>query len=216
MKTVYFVRHGESENNAAERYNSFDTPLSPKGVGQAHVIAERCAKLPIELIYASTMPRSRQTAEIIAKKIPVAIEESGHFRERITASRILGRDRNDPEVRTIVEENWKHFQDPKWRFEDGENFQDLKTRALAGLELLASRPEEHILVVSHGFFMFVIAAAVIFGNDLSSEECAHIIGGLGDLENTAMAVVKKHKEVRRFSGDSEWILHVWNDHAHLG
>jgi len=216
MKTVYFVRHGESENNAARRYNSFDTPLSSKGIEQAHTIAERCAKLPIELIYASTMPRSRQTAEIIARKVPVALEESGHFKERITASRILGKDRHDPEVKAIVEQNWEHFHDPKWRFEDGENFQDLKDRALAGLELLASRPEQHILVVSHGFFTLIIAATVIFGNDLSSQECAHIIGGLDDLENTAISIIKQHTKVRRFSGRSQWLLRVWNDHAHLG
>jgi broad specificity phosphatase PhoE len=215
MKTIYFVRHGQSENNAAKRYNKFDTPLSEKGKLQAQAIAERCTKLPVDLIYASTMPRSRQTAEIIAQKISAPIEESGLFRERITASRILGRSRDEPEVREIARTNWEHFHDPEWRFEDGENFQDLKDRALAGLALLASRPEENILVVSHGFFMFVMAAAVMFGQDLTSRECLHIIESLGDLENTAISVVQQ-KDDRKSATRSQWLLRVWNDHAHLG
>ncbi len=215
MKTVYFVRHGESENNAIKHYNTSDTPLSLIGERQAEMVAERCTKLPVELIVASDMLRAQQTAKIISGRIHINVETCPHFRERITATSILGKSRKDPHVMAAVALSEENFHTVGWRYEDGENFEDLKSRALNGLRYLEERPEKEIVVVSHGFFMFVMAAAVMFGSELSSHECLHIINGLGRLENTSLTVAKRDEE-KRNNKRSEWRLVVWNDHAHLG
>ncbi len=215
MKTIYLVRHGESEGNALGQYNPIDTRLSKRGEVQAAEIAKRCVHLPIKIIVSSTMPRALQTAEVIATYIDKRIETSASFRERISATKILGKKRNDPEAVAVIQASRENFHVPGWRYEDGENFEDLKQRALEGLGYLSKRPEDNILVVSHGFFMYIIAAAVIFGADLTAQECLHIIEGFGELENTALTVVK-YRDEDRPKGRSPWQLRVWNDHAHLG
>ncbi|QQG37677.1 MAG: histidine phosphatase family protein [Candidatus Kaiserbacteria bacterium] len=215
MKTVYFVRHGESVNNATHKYNDIDTPLSKAGEAQALEIAKRCQQLPIDVVVASDMERARQTAGHIVAGTNLKTEFSALFRERITATVILGRDHDDPEVRKIVMESWDRFDEPGWRFPGGENFEDLKMRALAALDFLAERTESNILVVSHGFFMYVVAAAILFGKEMTSHECRHVINGFGQLENTALSVATRGGEVNK-TARSEWVLEVWNDHAHLG
>lgn len=215
MKTIYFVRHGESENNATHKYNSIDTPLSKRGEQQAEIIAERCSKLSAEIIIASDMLRAQQTAKTIASRTGLSIETNKCFRERVSATSILGKSRDDVEAAAAMKMIEENFHVPEWRYEDGENFEGLKQRALEGLDHVAQRPESNIIVVSHGYFMYVVVAAVMFGRDLTSHECKHVIESLGELENTALTVVK-HRRTSTSESRSPWRLIVWNDHAHLG
>ncbi len=84
-KTVYLLRHGQyyqikrplSERNApavdplddaAEVQR--DGGLTPAGVQQAELTAQRLQDLPIDCIYASTLPGAMQTAAIIAQAQP--------------------------------------------------------------------------------------------------------------------------------------------------
>ena len=218
MKTVYFVRHGETDNNAAKRYNSPDTPLSEMGKKQAIEIGERCAKLPIELIVASTYERAQQTAEVVGKKMGKHIESSELFVELSFSSRLNGMSVDHPDATVVVDEYFKNFSDPDFRYEDGENFNDLKERAQAGLEYLEKKSENNILVVSHAGFMWIIVAAAVFGSELSAEECRGVIGGFDLMENTGLTVIRhaalSHKAVG--GPTSHWQLWIWNDHAHLG
>lgn len=215
MKTIYFVRHGESENNAVRRFNAIDTPLSEIGKKQAETIANRLTKLPVKIIVSSDMLRAQQTSQIISSRIGIAFETSALFRERISATSILGKRRDDPAVAEAMKKIHEHFHVADWRYEDGENFEDLKSRALQGLEYLETKSEDAIAVVSHGIFMYFIAAAVMFGSSLTSRECLHIMESLGELENTALTVVK-HRSSKGARSQSLWRLMVWNDHAHLG
>ena len=219
MKTIYLVRHGESENNAAGTYNTPDAKLSARGRQQAEEIAARCAKLQIDAVIASPMVRAKDTAAIVAARIGKPVETSDLFMERRMASSLQGRSRKDPEVIKIMKELNAHLADTEYKYEDGESFQELTGRAVACLDLLAKRPEENLLVVTHGFFMHIIAAAVIFGKDITGTECSHILRGLQVMRNTGLTVLSYEEGDIRNSIDgfgSPWQLRVWNDHAHLG
>ncbi len=219
MKTFYLVRHGESENNAAGKYNTPDAPLSLRGKEQAEEIAARCTKLSIDAVMASPMVRAKDTAAIVAARIGKSIETSDLFMERRMASSLQGRSRKDPEVIKVMKEMNAHLSDPEYKYEDGESFKELMARAVACLDLLAKRPEENLLVVTHGFFMHIIAAAVIFGKDITGIECSHILRGLQVMRNTGLTVLSYEEADIRNSIDgfgSPWQLRVWNDHAHLG
>src|SRR3989338_6402900 len=98
MKTIYFVRHGESVHNAAKRFNELGTPLSERGIQQAGEIAERASKLPIDLVVASTLKRAQQTAGIVAKRLGVNMESSKFFVEGVQATRLLGKEVSGPEI----------------------------------------------------------------------------------------------------------------------
>ncbi len=219
MKTIYLVRHGQSENNAAGTYNTPDAPLSELGKRQAEEIATRCAKLQVDAIIASPMTRARDTAEIVGARTGKTVETSELFMERRMATSLQGKSRKDPKVIEIMKEMNAHLADPEYRYEDGESFHDLIARALACLDYLEKRPEESLVVVTHGFFMHIIAAAVIFGKELTGDECSHILRGLQVMRNTGLTVLSYEEADARNSIDgfgSPWQLRVWNDHAHLG
>ncbi len=218
MKTIYFVRHGETANNAAKRLNAPNTPLSEKGMRQAEDIAERCKRIPIEVVVTSTMTRAKQTGAVVSGGIGAHMESSELFVEGSYSSRLVDKAFSDPEVRSAFDAYHRNFEDPAYRFEDGENFADLKKRALAALKFLEGRSEENILVVSHAFFMWIIAAAAVFGSDLTAEECKGVLRGFDLMENTALTVLTFDAPPRKAVGEpvSKWQLKVWNDHAHLG
>ncbi len=164
------------------------------------------------------MTRAKQTAEIISQKIGKDVIESPFFAEGLYSTRLLGMPVKDPEAIAFVKTYFEHFSESDLRLEDGENFADLKKRVLAGLDLLSKRPEEHIAVVSHAFFLWIIAAAGIFGEGMTAKECKGIIQGFDLMRNTGLTVLTHGAPVRKATGEpvSPWQLVVWNDHAHLG
>ncbi len=75
--TIYFVRHGESEANAARRFaGRSDSPLTERGRRQAEAIADELAKIHIDRIVSSPLARCRDTAIAIARRhqLPVDLE----------------------------------------------------------------------------------------------------------------------------------------------
>ncbi|KKW24877.1 MAG: Phosphoglycerate mutase [Candidatus Kaiserbacteria bacterium GW2011_GWB1_52_6] len=207
MKTIYFVRHGESDANVGERFSDDETvSLTQRGRSQAEALAKRCAKLPIDAIISSTMPRASETAAIISEAIGMPFELSAEFTERPLPISMHGRLRTDEAARRILE-GWG-----KKTTEEGDEFERLKDRAGRALTLLADRPESHILVVSHGFFMRMVLARVIFGEEFTSDELGHILRAIPSTEKSHISVFRYHEDGR----EDPWKLWVWNDHAHLG
>lgn len=72
--SLYLIRHGETELNAARVMQPADTPLSARGLQQADAIAERVAQLGVAAIVASPLARAWATADAIsaAATLPVA------------------------------------------------------------------------------------------------------------------------------------------------
>lgn len=210
MKTIYFVRHGETDGNVGLHRQTPDTPLNEKGRSQAAFVAKRCAKLPIDMVVSSTMLRTRQTADYILGESPKPIEYSDLFIERLRPSQTWGKLHGDPkcmEIDKIIHDN---FETPGFRHSDEETFDDIKNRALSALKFLAERPEQNILVVTHGFFMRIIMAVVIHGKSLTAKECSRFIRTF-HMENTGLSILGYDE-----SKENPWWLWVWNDHAHLG
>ena len=69
MTTVYFIRHGTTENNIAGRFQGrSDIPLGEKGRKQAACLGERFAHIPLDAVYTSPLRRAYQTAEGVDRK----------------------------------------------------------------------------------------------------------------------------------------------------
>jgi broad specificity phosphatase PhoE len=71
MKTIYFVRHGESETNISNVMSRIDEEvhLTPSGVRQAKRAGRDLKSKNIQLIVSSPLHRTVQTATYIAKEI---------------------------------------------------------------------------------------------------------------------------------------------------
>lgn len=71
MTHLYLIRHGEAVSNVQPIMGGMrgDTGLSPLGIQQAEALRDRLAatrEIAADVLIASTLPRARQTAEIIA------------------------------------------------------------------------------------------------------------------------------------------------------
>src|SRR3989338_3304650 len=81
MKTVYLVRHGESSTNVGGPILGAETPLTNNGRAQAVTVAERCTRIPIDVIISSTHVRARETAEAVSAKVSKPIRSEEHTSE---------------------------------------------------------------------------------------------------------------------------------------
>lgn len=211
-KTVYFVRHGQSADNASPVFQSPDSPLTDKGRAQAAQVAERVAHLSFETLISSPFQRAKETAVVITQVTDMQPVYSDLFVERMKPMRINGKSHADEDASAV----WRAWEDslytPGMRVEDGENFDDLMARADAALDFLKDRPEESLLVVTHGYFLRTIVARVLFG-DLLTGESFKRFQKRASMENTGLTVLRyQHKSEE----DTLWRLWIYNDHAHLG
>src|SRR2546423_11974175 len=67
--TFYFVRHGESEGNAARVFTGHtDSPLTARGRQQAAAVADELARVTFDRIVSSDLSRTRDTADVNAQR----------------------------------------------------------------------------------------------------------------------------------------------------
>lgn len=212
MKTVYFVRHGQSEANVAPEFQGPDSPLSARGIEQAHAVAERASRIEFDTLISSPFARALATAEAIAQVTGKEPEFSALFVERIKPTSINGKPYTDEKAAKLWREWETSLHTPGVRIEDGENFEDLVARADAALAYLDGRQEERLLVVTHGYFLRTIIARVLLKDSLNAA-AFHSIQRSAHVENTGITVIRRESW---FESEDEWKLNTYNDHAHLG
>jgi broad specificity phosphatase PhoE len=210
-KVVYFVRHGQSEDNIAPVFQSPDSPLSAVGRNQAARIAARVAKLSFDVLLASPYRRAHETAEVIRTVTGKTPELCALFTERVKPTSVNGKPFTDEKADKVWRAWTQSLYTPGMRVEDGENYEDLIRRADAALALLQDRAEPSLVVVTHGYFLRTIVARVILGDALSGEAFQHF-HKVAAIENTGLTVLRYHAG---FEEDPCWRLWIYNDHAHL-
>lgn len=211
MKTIYLVRHGESEGNIGKVLQGADAVLTEKGREQARVVAIRCASLPVDTLISSTMVRAQETAQSISEATGLKAELSDLFVERGRPSSIVGKSPLDPgALLTDAAWNLSTFDEgPK--VEDGECFLELKERAERALQFLTQHTSDSILVVSHGVFIRQLFASIIFGAEQTGENFKRLYFAVGT-DNTGISVITIDPKAER----PQWIIQVLNDRSHLG
>lgn len=143
--TFYFVRHGESEGNAARVFTGQrDSPLTARGREQAEVVAEALAKVKFDRIVSSDLSRTRDTAEAIAKRHGIPVEIIPELREINVGNRT-----GTPfdEARGLP--NWSDDGFVAWP--GGETLDQVLARTLGAIGRLTRESRgKTILVVGHG------------------------------------------------------------------
>ncbi|TSC71405.1 MAG: putative phosphoglycerate mutase [Parcubacteria group bacterium Gr01-1014_70] len=208
-KTIYFVRHAESEANVADdRFQDSTSQLSAEGLRQAEVLAERVSNISVDMIISSTMKRARQTSEIVAKKIAKPVVYTDLLHEARLPSVYYGKRRDDPEILKLQGLYMQNRFDKRWRLADEENFEDRKARAKKILAYLLGFKEEKILVVTHGTILRITIAFMMFDDDLTPIEYHKVVPFL-HMTNTGITVCTHNKK-------EGWRMLTWNDRAHFG
>jgi broad specificity phosphatase PhoE len=145
---VYFIRHGQTNGNIAQRYQHPDTPLNEQGTAQARAIASTVAALEPTHIITSTYLRALETTRIISADCAAVPETHGDFEElRRPLTMVGGRYVGFMTLVYIV----------RWFFglptNQGETYQDFLERVLRARAYLESLPKDsRVVVVSHSVF----------------------------------------------------------------
>jgi broad specificity phosphatase PhoE len=200
---IYLVRHGESLGNAAAIHQFAEMPLSPVGRRQAAVLADTLASVEIDHILASPMPRARQTAKIIARKLGRHTDYSDLLVAIRRPSEFFGRKTDDPEVLKIKDIISQHYHEENYRYSDEETFSELKKRGMAVLELVSSLGKENVLVVAHGAITRMIVSLILLGEDLLPSHFLRLSDVL--LTHNAGITVCERSDLKN------WRLVTWNN-----
>jgi probable phosphoglycerate mutase len=206
---LYLIRHGEAYSNVEAMLGGVlgDRGLTERGIAQAEALARRLAtgEIAADVLYASTLPRARMTAELVAAALELPINWDDNLHElrpgeadgmsvEQARARFDGFDRFLRETFTPIApggESWGSFQ----------------MRVSAALERLIMRhPDQTIVIVAHGgvievSFMYLLELAP----QMRSRASFHVA-------NTA---ITHWRHVTTNSGRTEWHLAGHNDQRHL-
>jgi|AntRauTorckE6833_2_1112554.scaffolds.fasta_scaffold00972_13 broad specificity phosphatase PhoE len=205
MKTIYFIRHGESRGYTDKFEQAPETPLSEDGLKQSSQIAERIKNINFDLLITSPLKRTLQTAELISEKSGKGFEENDLFVERKRPSRQYNL-QSDGELRNEIEDEYQKAFLNNEKYEDAESFEEVKKRVIKALKFLEESKEEKIVVVSHGTFLRYFAGLILLGEDNFNLENAYRITKILKKTNTGVSVFKKEKR---------WRIYSWNDFSHF-
>lgn len=147
----HFVRHGEIQSNLKKVYAGWSNEeLTERGIEQAEAAGTALSKIKIEAVHCSPLKRTRQTADIICKKInclPVPNDDFIEFRlgpwEGLSEMQIAD---SYPEEWLL----WNTFP-AELKIPGRETLKELQTRVLGGLSAIERDCEgkESVLIVTH-------------------------------------------------------------------
>ena len=73
---VYFIRHGESENNSKGIYTGhMDVSLTPEGIKQAELVGAKLSNICFDAVYSSDLKRAVQTARAAVPGAEIIIDK---------------------------------------------------------------------------------------------------------------------------------------------
>ena len=148
MKEIYLLRHGDTDATEKGYFAGWtDVPLSPKGERRINKVREILKGVEFERVFVSPLCRTQETARLVAPSENWEVREE--IKERSFGS-WEGKSWEDLEKESPEEvKKWREapslFVPP-----GGESFSTILERVVPFWEELLSRPEEIVLVVTHG------------------------------------------------------------------
>jgi broad specificity phosphatase PhoE len=153
------IRHGETVGNSSERmHGAGDVPLAPSGRAQVRSAARGLGPERFDLLVASPLQRSWQSAAIVAGGAPVVIEPG--FRE-IDFGRWEGMSLAEIEASDPVRyRDWK-ARTPGFEYPGGEARATFRARVASGLARIESTGARSALLVLHKGVIRAIAEQLL-------------------------------------------------------
>ena len=162
---IYFVRHGETVLTPTRKFSgtgSLDPELMQSGLDQAELVAQECAKLGADILIASPLKRTQQTAEAIARATGLEITFDEAWFELSFGS---WDGRSIDEVKEEDPEGYQSWlNSSSYAPGGGESYDEASIRIEEALErLVAEHPGKKIIVVTHNGVIKTAAKIVVGG-----------------------------------------------------
>lgn len=162
---IYFIRHGETILTPMRKFSGtgeLDPELMQEGLDQAQLVADEVVKLGAEILIASPLKRTRQTAEAIARTTGLEIIFDEAWYELSFGSW------DGKSLEEVREESPDEFQawldSTSYAPGGGESYDQASERIETALEkLVAQYPGKKIIVVSHNGVIKTAAKLAIGG-----------------------------------------------------
>ncbi len=177
MKTIYFIRHAESEANKQDVLASrMAFPLSEKGrQDAADIAAEFRALTSLDRIICSPLPRAQQTAAPIAEAFGLEVETD----ERLT-EQDLGHFAGLTYTELDDRQDYMHDRTKRWDWVPeggGESYEMIARRLNPFFKDLEKLEGENVLFVTHAVTMRIIRATL----EQTLPEYPHVIAKNGEI-----------------------------------
>jgi probable phosphoglycerate mutase len=149
---VYFVRHGQTDGNVANRHQHTGTSLNERGRAQAHAAAILVAALKPTLLISSTHKRALESAEIISEACGLIPEtylpfEELHQSKSMVGERLTG-------LHALLYMGQWFLGSKSASMHDGETFASFTDRLAQAQTHLEELPSDaRVVVVSHSVFI---------------------------------------------------------------
>jgi len=206
MKTIYFIRHGQSHaNRSLFLQQTGDTPLTELGVRQAQEAGRQLNRLGAQAIVSSTFSRARDTAQEIGKETGLPVEYSELLVERRRPGVQLRKPKLHPKWLWAQAKLALFSRSEGFRHSDEETPSEQLERARTALAFLEARPEERIIVVTHGRFMRALYALIMLGDGVTAAAYLRLSLTLR-MRNTGLMVAT-------YDTQNGWKISAWDTHA---
>lgn len=146
---IYVIRHGQTTGDVEDRYGGdYDDHLTPLGINQAKELADSLMNAGIEVIFASPLIRTQETAKILQASIGVEVETVSNLRERNQNGVLTGMIRSEAKAKypQLVED----VKDPNKTIEGAEDFNLFRHRVIEAIHGIANSGYDTVAVVTHG------------------------------------------------------------------
>lgn len=210
MTNLYLIRHGESFPNVQPIVGGMlgDAGLTPLGVAQAEHLRDRLAatgEIAADVLIASTLPRARQTAEIIAPALGVPImfdDEVQELRPGIADGMHVAEAQAQFGVPDFDEDPFRPIAP------GGENWGQFTLRVGTAINRITREHEDKtIVIVCHGGF---IDSSFVYFFDMPTMLLTRT-----RLYTQNTSITHWERATRKKNGARFWRLLGYNDVAHL-
>lgn len=205
MATLYFVRHGVTENNRQQLFNgSRSNPdLTAEGIQQAKKLGKSLKEIEFAQIYVSPTQRTIKTMQAILS------ENQYSSLEIIISDALKEMDFGFWDGTTIQaqrdHEQFDYLMNQPERYDpsefEGESYQTVLDRGMAFLDSLDYREDKNYLIVGHGVMLSSLLAFL-------KEQDLKKIRQEGLLKNTSLSIFSS-EDGKLFKQE------LWNDSNHL-
>lgn len=209
-RTFYIVRHGETVLNEQGIKQGEKGKLTEAGKRQAELAGLYLAQFNIQHMYSSPYERALDTANIINTHVRAGkVHTTPLLAERRNPSEVIGKSKDDPEVKRIIDLVELRYHEDDFRYSDEENFNDLAARAKRCMRYLENRSGQNFCAVTHHAFLKVLLSCMMHPQGLHEGDYLKF-AFFNQADNGGVTVCQYKRWQKWFSPTRGWTILVYN------